>query len=62
MAKQKPCPVCGKIFTPCQTVINGVYQWRREYCSWDCAQKAFARIEEMRAQQRREKMQNQDAE
>lgn len=41
--KTKKCIVCGREFVPCQTRIEGTYQWRRICCSQDCAKINLAR-------------------
>lgn len=44
---QKPCKICGKMFTPCSDCANdnSMFRWRRVACSLECAKKYFARIE-----------------
>lgn len=40
---QKPCKVCGKLYTPCADCENnkGVFHWRTVACSQECASKYF---------------------
>lgn len=47
---QKPCRICGKMFTPCADCENDktIFHWRRVACSLDCAKKYFKKIEESR--------------
>ena len=44
---QKPCKICGKMFTPCADCANdsSMFRWRRVACSLECAKEYFARIE-----------------
>ncbi len=43
---QKPCKICGKMFTPCADCENDktMFRWKRVACSPECAKKYFARI------------------
>lgn len=47
---QKPCRVCGKMFTPCADCENDkiMFRWKKFSCSLDCAKKYFVKIEESR--------------
>lgn len=47
---QKPCKICGKMFTPCADCENDktMFHWRRVACSPECAREYFAKIEETR--------------
>ncbi len=47
---QKPCKICGKMFTPCADCENDktMFRWKRVACSPECARKYFAKIEESR--------------
>ncbi len=47
---QKPCKICGKMYTPCAdcTDSTSVFRWRRVACSRECAGEYFARIEASR--------------
>lgn len=47
---QKPCKICGKMFTPCADCENDktMFRWKRVACSPECAKKYFAKIEESR--------------
>lgn len=49
---QKPCRVCGKMFTPCADCENDktMFRWKKFTCSLDCAKEYFAKIEESRQQ------------
>lgn len=58
---QIPCPVCGRMFTPCKTDLRNVWNWRRYTCSWDCSEKYTAMIQAQRAAARATKTeQNKD--
>lgn len=47
---QKPCRVCGKMFTPCADCENDrtMFRWRKFACSLDCAKEYLSKIEESR--------------
>lgn len=47
---QKPCKICGKMFTPCADCENDktMFRWKRVACSPECAKEYFRRIEESR--------------
>lgn len=47
---QKPCKICGKMFTPCTDCENDktMFRWKRVACSPECAKEYFKRIEESR--------------
>lgn len=47
---QKPCKICGKMFTPCADCENDktMFHWKRVACSPECAKEYFAKIEESR--------------
>ena len=47
---QKPCRVCGKMYTPCPDCENdkSAFHWRSVACSRECAMEYFRRIEESR--------------
>lgn len=49
---QKPCKICGKMFTPCADCENDktMFRWKRVACSPECARKYFAKIEISRKQ------------
>ena len=47
---QKPCRICGKLFTPCSDCENDktMFRWKRIACSQKCAKEYFARVEASR--------------
>lgn len=47
---QKPCRVCGKLFTPCADCENDktMFRWKRIACSQKCAKEYFAKVEASR--------------
>lgn len=47
---QKPCKICGKMFTPCADCENDktMFRWKRIACSPECAKEYFKRIDESR--------------
>ena len=47
---QRPCRVCGKMYTPCSNCDNDniAFRWRTVACSVECGMKYFKRIEESR--------------
>ncbi len=47
---QKPCKICGRMFTPCADCADGrsMFRWKRVACSRECAKIYFARIEASR--------------
>lgn len=47
---QKPCRICGKMYTPCADCENdkSAFHWRTVACSMKCAMKYFEKIEESR--------------
>lgn len=47
---QKPCKVCGKMYTPCVDCErdNSVFHWRVVACSPTCGAEYLRRIEESR--------------
>ena len=47
---QKPCRVCGKIFTPCADCENDktMFHWKKFTCSFNCAKEYFVKIEKSR--------------
>ena len=47
---QKPCKVCGKMYTPCSTCEkdNGIFHWRTVACSEKCAAIYFERVRKAR--------------
>lgn len=47
---QKPCKVCGKLYTPCADCESnkGVFHWRTVACSQECASRYFAMVIEAR--------------
>ncbi len=51
---QKPCKICGKLFTPCADCEQdkAVFRWKSIACSQKCAKAYFAKIEESRLPQR----------
>ena len=51
MAKvQKPCKICGKMFTPCADCERDktMFHWRTVACSLECAKVYFAKVEAAR--------------
>lgn len=47
---QKPCRICGKLFTPCTDCENDktMFRWKRIACSQKCAKEYFAKVEASR--------------
>lgn len=47
---QKPCRICGKLFTPCSDCENDktMFRWKRIACSQKCAKEYFAKVEASR--------------
>ena len=47
---QKPCRICGKLFTPCNDCENDktMFRWKRIACSQKCAKEYFAKVEASR--------------
>lgn len=47
---QKPCKVCGKMYTPCADCENEntTFHWRTVVCSYECAMEYFRRVDENR--------------
>ncbi len=47
---QKPCRICGKMFTPCADCENDktMFRWKRVACSPECAKEYFAKVEAIR--------------
>lgn len=47
---QKPCRVCGSLYTPCSDCENdkSAFHWRKVACSIECASKYFELIEKSR--------------
>lgn len=47
---QKPCKICGKLFTPCSDCESDktMFHWKRVACSPACAKEYFAKIEASR--------------
>lgn len=47
---QKPCKICGKMFTPCADCENDktMFHWKRVACSPACAKEYFAKVEASR--------------
>ncbi len=47
---QKPCRICGKMFTPCADCENDktMFRWKRVACSPECAKEYFAKVEALR--------------
>lgn len=47
---QKPCKVCGKMYTPCSTCEkdNSIFHWRTVACSEKCAAIYFERVRKAR--------------
>lgn len=47
---QKPCRICGRMFTPCFNceTDNTMFRWRRVACSFECAKEYFDKIEKTR--------------
>lgn len=54
---QKPCKVCGKMYTPCVYCESDktAFHWRTVACSVECAEEYFRRVEEARKQQEKKK-------
>ena len=48
---QKPCKICGKMFTPCADCENDktMFRWKRVACSPECAKEYFAKVEASRS-------------
>lgn len=47
---QKPCRVCGKMYTPCSDCENdnAAFHWRTAACSLPCAAKYFDMVKKAR--------------
>ena len=47
---QKPCRICGKMYTPCPDCEsdNSAFHWRTVACSIECGREYFRRIMESR--------------
>lgn len=47
---QKPCRICGKMFTPCADCEKDktMFHWKRVACSPECAKEYFKKIEASR--------------
>ncbi len=47
---QKPCKICGRMFTPCADCADdrSMFRWKRVACSRECARAYFAKIEASR--------------
>ena len=47
---QKPCKVCGKMYTPCADCERDRYafHWRTVACSLECGKEYFRMVEEAR--------------
>lgn len=47
---QKPCKVCGKMYTPCSDCEKDktVFRWRTVACSEECGKKYFQMVMEAR--------------
>lgn len=47
---QKPCKVCGKMYTPCSDCEqdNKTFRWRTVACSMKCGMEYFKMVEEAR--------------
>lgn len=47
---QKPCKVCGKMYTPCFDCEqdNKTFRWRTVACSMKCGMEYFKMVEEAR--------------
>jgi hypothetical protein len=48
---QKPCRVCGKLYTPCSDCENDkeIFRWRTVACSYECGQEYLKRVLEARS-------------
>lgn len=48
---QKPCKVCGKLYTPCSDCENDkvIFRWRTVACSYECGQEYLKRVMEARS-------------
>lgn len=44
---QKPCKICGKLYTPCPECENdkSAFHWRTVACSIECGRKYFELVE-----------------
>ena len=47
---QKPCKICGKLYTPCSDCERDktAFHWRTVACSLECGSKYFKLVEETR--------------
>lgn len=47
---QKPCKVCGKMYTPCVDCERdqSIFHWRTVACSVECGLEFFRQVEEAR--------------
>ena len=47
---QKPCKVCGKLYTPCGDCEKDktAFHWRTVACSYECGQEYLRRVMEAR--------------
>lgn len=48
---QKPCKVCGKLYTPCSDCENdkAIFRWRTVACSYECGQEYLKRVMDARS-------------
>ena len=48
---QKPCNVCGRLYTPCGDCErdNTAFHWRTVACSYKCGQEYLRRVMEARS-------------
>lgn len=55
---QKPCKVCGKLYTPCSDCERDKYafHWRTVACSLECGKTYFKMVEEARKPKVEEKV------
>ena len=55
---QKPCKVCGKLYTPCSDCEqdNKTFRWRTVACSASCGMEYFRLVEEARKPKVEEKV------
>ncbi len=57
---QKPCKVCGKMYTPCSTCEkdNSIFHWRTVACSEKCAAIYFERVRNARMPKQKNAVKN----
>lgn len=59
---QKPCKVCGKLYTPCNDCENDkeIFRWRTVACSYKCGQEYLRRVMEARSDKREKENKKED--